>query len=312
MSEKKLIVVAGPTAVGKTAVAIRLAHYFDTAIVSADSRQVYREMTVGTAKPSPAERKEVDHYFVDTHSVVDDYDAATYAEEALAVIHEHFKHRNEVILCGGSGLYIKAVCEGFDEMPPVPDEIRRDLTEKFREHGIEWLQEQMRLLDPEGLLSMDAKNPHRLIRALEVRIHTGKPITSFRSNDKRKHDFAIVKIGLELPREELYQRIDQRMEEMIAGGLFEEARNLYPLRHRNALQTVGYQEIFGFMENKYKWEECVRLLKRNSRRYAKRQLTWFRKDPEFTWFSPHDVDAIIQYIEGKQGDQGARKAQERE
>ena len=299
MSDKKLIVVAGPTAVGKTEVSIRLAEYFGTSVVSADSRQFYREMTVGTAKPLPSERTRVPHYFIDTHSVTDHYDAATYAADALKVIHELFTRIDKVILCGGSGLYIKGVCEGFDDIPEVPAEMRRDLLEKYNLRGIEWLQEKMREVDPETLSGgMDQQNPQRLMRALEVKLHSGKSIASFRKNAKRKHAFDIIKVGLDLPREILFERIDARMDDMIANGLFEEARQLYPVRHHNALQTVGYQEIFGFIENKYDLQECVRLLKRNSRRYAKRQLTWFRKDPEFTWFQPGDVEAIIRCVEG--------------
>lgn len=288
--------MAGPTAVGKTSVAIQLAEHFRTVIVSADSRQIYRELTSGTAKPTSAEQMRVPHYFVDTHCIQEDYDAARFGEEALNEINEQFLTRSEVILCGGSGLYIKAVCEGFDDIPEVPPEIRKDLVAHYDQYGIEWLQGRMRELDPENLLVIDQHNPHRLIRALEVKIYLGKSIASFRKNKKRQHNFDIIKIGLELPREELYIRIDERLDRMIADGLFEEARALYPLRHRNALQTVGYQEIFGFIENQYDLEECVRLLKRNSRRYAKRQLTWFKKDPEFVWFHPNEIQSIIEYI----------------
>lgn len=291
------MVIAGPTAVGKTSVSIELAEHFQTSIVSADSRQVYREMTVGTAKPSPAEQTRVRHYFIDTHSIGEDYDAAAYAADALKVIHDLFRQSDKVILCGGSGLYIKAVCEGFDDMPEVPEEIRRNLMENYRLRGVEWLQEKMREVDPEALRSLDPQNPHRLIRALEVKLYSGKSILSFRRNEKRQHEFDMIRIGLDLPRQELYQRIGARMDDMIAHGLFEEARRLYPFRHHNALQTVGYQEIFGFIDHEYDLEECVRLLKRNSRRYAKRQLTWFRKDPGFTWFHPGNVQAIIRYIE---------------
>jgi tRNA dimethylallyltransferase len=298
MSEKKLIVVAGPTAVGKTSLSLLLAKHFQTAIVSADSRQIFRELTVGTAKPTAAERALVPHYFVDTHSVGEVYDAARYATDALAVIHDLLTRHDHVILCGGSGLYIKGVCEGFDDIPEVPEEIRATLMQNYREHGIEWLQQQMRNLDPQALQSIDPQNPHRLIRALEVRMHSGKSIMSFRKNEKRHHPFDIVKIGLDLPREELFARIDERMNQMIAAGLFEEARALYPMRHHNALQTVGYQEIFGFIDHQYDLEECVRLLKRNSRRYAKRQLTWFKKDPEFTWFNTADLPAVIRHVEG--------------
>ncbi|MGC1240949.1 MAG: tRNA (adenosine(37)-N6)-dimethylallyltransferase MiaA [Chryseosolibacter sp.] len=299
MSEKKLIVVAGPTAVGKTAVSLRLAEHFQTAIVSADSRQIYREMTVGTAKPTTEERGRVTHYFIDTHSVGEDYDAARYSEEALETIRSLHKTHDQVIVCGGSGLYIRALCEGLDEIPAVPDEIRQGLMKNLEEKGLAWLQHQMLEIDPETFGQIDQQNPHRLIRALEVKLYTGKSILAYRTNTKRKHLFEIVKIGLDLPREELYARIDERMDQMIADGLFEEAHRLYPFRNFNALQTVGYQEIFGFIENAYDLEECVRLLKRNSRRYAKRQLTWFRKDPEFTWFNPRGIDAIIAHIERK-------------
>lgn len=298
MSDKKLIVVAGPTAVGKTSISIQLGRMLETGIVSADSRQIFREMTIGTAKPSPDELREVPHYFIDIASVTEDYDAARYATDALTVIQELFGKKDYVILCGGSGLYIKGVCEGFDVMPAVPEEIRDHLVEKYKTEGMPWLQEQLREKDPEAFQSIDSHNPHRLIRALEVKLSSGQSILSFRKKKKQERGFDIVKIGLDIPKEELYARIDKRMDDMIAAGLFEEARTLYPLRDKNALQTVGYQEIFAYMENAYDLEECIRLLKRNSRRYAKRQLTWFRKDPEFKWFRPEEVGAIVRYVMG--------------
>lgn len=306
MDARKLIVIAGPTAVGKTQVAISLAREFRTAVVSADSRQLFREMTIGTAKPTKSEMADIPHYFVDSHSVADDYDAAAYATDALGVINDLFLRHDEVILCGGSGLYIKAVCEGFDEMPEVPREVREGLMDQYRQHGLLWLQDQVRRLDPAAFASLDHNNPQRLVRALEVRLHSGESILSFRKQVKRSHNFNIVKIGLDLPREELYARIDSRIDRMIADGLFEEAEALYPLRHLNALQTVGYQEIFAFLEGQYDRAECVRLLKRNSRRYAKRQLTWFRKDPEFRWFSPYDGDAILAHIRSIADDSKSR------
>lgn len=299
MPAKKLIVIAGPTAVGKTSVAIQLARTFGTAVVSADSRQIFREMNIGTAKPTPEERQDIPHYFVDSHSVADEYDAATYAGEALAVIGDLFRKHDQVILCGGSGLYIRGVCDGFDNIPGVPDEVRADLMSQYEQHGIAWLQKRMGELDPDALKAMDEKNPHRLIRALEVKLHTGQSIVSFRTNKKQERNFDIIKIGLTLPREELFARIDSRMDDMIAKGLFEEARALYPLRHHNALQTVGYQEVFDFMEGKYDYDECVRLLKRNSRRYAKRQLTWFKKDTGFVWFTPYEMDDVLNYLKSK-------------
>jgi len=299
MTERKLIVVAGPTAVGKTPVAIALARAFHTSVVSADSRQIYREMTIGTAKPTSGELAEIQHYFIDTHSIAERYDAAAYAHDALRLINDLFLQNHEVILCGGSGLYIKGVCEGFDEMPEIPDGVREDLIRRYREQGLEWLQEQLRNLDPEALESIDPNNPHRLIRALEVKLASGKSILSFRKNEPQERNFDILKIGLELPREELYVRIDERMDRMIAEGLFEEAEALYPMRHHNALQTVGYQEIFDYMDNQYDYEECVRLLKRNSRRYAKRQMTWFKKDPQFVWFHPGQISDMIEFIKSK-------------
>ena len=297
MSGKQLVLIAGPTAVGKTSVALQVAKHFNTAVVSADSRQVYRELTIGTAKPSPAELATVPHYFINSRSIKEPYDAASYGDDALLKINQLFVNTNRLVLCGGSGLYIKAIFEGFDEMPEVPASIRNEIVDEYDQHGIRWLQEKMKLLDPEHFASLDPQNPHRLMRALEVRMYTGESIRVFRKNQKRSHDFAILKIGLELAREELYERINSRMDQMIAHGLFEEARSLFDMRHHNALQTVGYQEIFDFLENKYDREECIRLLKRNTRRYAKRQLTWFKKDKDMTWFHPDDVESILKHIE---------------
>jgi tRNA dimethylallyltransferase len=294
--DKKLIVIAGPTASGKTTTAIEIARQLQTEIVSADSRQVFREMTIGTAKPSAEELAQIKHHFIDILSIAQDYDAAQFGNQALTVINEILRINNYAILCGGSGLYIKAVCEGFDEIPEVDDEIRDDLIRNFEKHGIAWLQQRMMELDPEHYAKIDQQNPHRLMRALEVRIGTGASISTFRKSEKTQHDFEIVKIGLELPREILYKRIDDRMDEMIGRGLFEEAKRLYSYNSKNALQTVGYQEIFGFMDGLYDYSEAVRLLKRNSRRYAKRQLTWFKRDEEMRWFSPEKPHDILEYV----------------
>lgn len=296
MKEHKLIVIVGPTAVGKTAVAIEVAERLKTEIISADSRQIYKELTIGTAKPDEAELQRVPHHFINSHSIREDYDAASYGREALALIHQLFETHTHLVLCGGSGLYVKAVLEGFDDIPDVPDEIREHLTENFERHGIAWLQEQMRQLDPEHFATLDQQNPHRLMRALEVKIGTGQSIASFRRQAKLEHPFQVIKIGLELPREVLYKRIDDRMDQMIAAGLFEEAQQLYPYRNHNALQTVGYQEIFNYIDNQYDREEAIRLLKRNSRRYAKRQLTWFKRDEETVWMNPQDIQAILNLI----------------
>lgn len=291
-----LVVIAGPTAVGKTALAIALAKKFQTEIISADSRQFFRELDIGTAKPTEKELLDVKHHFVNSLSIKQNYDAAQFGRDALAMIHELFKKYNVVIMCGGSGLYIRAVTEGFDDIPEVPDEIRESLKDEFSKNGISWLQNKMKELDPELLETIDQQNPQRLMRALEVRIGTGASISTFRRNEKIRHDFRIIKIGLELPRDTLYERIDRRMDAMIASGLFEEAKSVYPYKIHNALQTVGYQEIFDFIDGQYDREEAIRLLKRNSRRYAKRQLTWFKRDPEMKWFSSENFDPIIQYV----------------
>jgi tRNA dimethylallyltransferase len=298
-SGKKLIVIVGPTAVGKTALAIRIASEFHTEIISADSRQIYRELTIGTAKPNEAELKEGTHHFIDTHSISEDYDAARFGEEALLKIYSLFENREYVVVCGGSGLYIKALLEGFDDIPEVPDAVRDQLIEEFETKGLLWLQNKMRELDPEHFKNIDQKNPMRLMRALEVRIATGKSISNYQKKVTKSLPFQVVKIGLELERAKLYERIDQRMDEMIAQGLFEEATQLYPFKAKNALQTVGYQEIFDFIDGKYDREEAIRLLKRNSRRYAKRQLTWFKRDEEIKWFNPLNLQAILESIKSK-------------
>lgn len=295
-STRKLIVIAGPTAVGKTAVAIQLAQHFQTEIISADSRQFFRELTIGTAKPSPRELALVPHHFINSHSIKDEITAARFATEALELINGLFHRYNYLVLCGGSGLYIKGICEGFDEIPQIPEYIRDELNRGYETQGISWLQEKMKQLDPAHYENMEQQNPLRLIRALEIKIGTGSSISSFQQGSKRKNPFQTVKIGLELEREELYKRIDDRMDAMIAAGLFEEAERLYPFRDYNALQTVGYREIFDYIEGKYDQEEAIRLLKRNSRRYAKRQLTWFKKDTEMAWFDALYPEKIISYI----------------
>ena len=296
-SKKKLIVIVGPTAVGKTSVAIQVARHFQTGIISADSRHIYRELTIGTAKPNEAELKEIQHHFINSHSIHHDYDAAKFGEEALNLIHKLFEQHDFIVVCGGSGLYIKALLEGFDDIPEVPDEVRGQLIEEFEDKGLLWLQNRMRELDPEHFQKMDHKNPVRLMRALEVKIATGKSIADFQILARKQHPFKIVKVGLESDRSALYKRIDERMDSMIAVGLFEEAQKLYPYKNRNALQTVGYREIFEYLDGKYDKEEAVRLLKRNSRRYAKRQLTWFKRDEEIVWFTSDRLDEVVLKIQ---------------
>ncbi|HEY5826069.1 MAG TPA: tRNA (adenosine(37)-N6)-dimethylallyltransferase MiaA [Cyclobacteriaceae bacterium] len=293
---KKLIVIVGPTAVGKTEVAIQLAEYLRTEIVSADSRQIFKELTIGTAKPSLAELARVPHHFIGNKSIHEEYDAGQYGRDALELTHQLFHQYDQIVLCGGSGLYVKAVCEGFDDLPEVPDGTRERIIESYEQLGLEWLQTQLKEKDPDYFLIVDQKNPHRLIRALELIEATQQPIGALRKQKKIQHDFDIVKVGLELDREELYSRIDERMDKMIETGLFEEAKSFYSLKELNSLQTVGYREIFDYLDGLYDREEAVRLLKRNTRRYAKRQLTWFKKDLEVQWFQPSNFDRIKSYV----------------
>lgn len=294
--KKHLVIVVGPTAVGKTALCVRLAKTFNTEIISADSRQFYKEMCIGTAKPTPEEQEGVRHHFVDTHTITTEFNAGAYEQEVLQLLNRLYQEHNLVILTGGSGLYVRAITDGMDEMPEVDLELRERLQDQFDEQGLPPLLEQLEQLDPVYFNQVDKANPQRIIRALEVCLASGQPYSSFRKSDKQARPFNIIKIGLTREREELYSRIDQRMDNMLEQGLLEEAKALYPYRSHNALQTVGYKEIFEYLDGAYSWEEAVRLLKRNSRRYAKRQLTWFHKYPDYTWFHPDQWDEILLYI----------------
>lgn len=293
---KNLIVIVGPTAVGKTKLCVELARNFNTEIVSADSRQFYQEMTIGTAKPTIEEMKDVVHHFINNLSIDVSYDIGKYEKDALTIIDQIFQSKNIAILTGGSGLYIDAVCKGFDEMPEIPQDIRDSLNRLYAEQGIEPLIDRLKSVDKEYYDQVDRNNPQRVIRALEVYEATGKPFSLFRKSTAKTRPFEIIKIGLERDREELYERINQRMEFMIDEGLFEEAAKLYPYKSKNALQTVGYKEVFEYIDGVYDKQEAIRLLKRNSRRYAKRQMTWFRKDEEIKWFHPENETGIIAYL----------------
>lgn len=297
MHSKKLIVIAGPTAVGKTDVALRLAEHFKTEIISADSRQIYKELEMGTAKPSAEELSRVPHHFINSHTIEQSYDAGAYGRDALALIYTLFEKYNTLLLCGGSGLYIKAVLEGFDDMPEIPSGTREQIISEYELKGLEWLQQEVKEVDPDYFEQVDINNPHRLIRALEIFRASGRKASQLRAKEKRIHDFDIMKIGLELDRDKLYERIDARMDAMIEKGLFEEAEHFFSKRNRNALQTVGYREIFDYLEGNYDRKEAIRLLKRNTRRYAKRQLTWFKRDDEMHWFSPDQVELMIELID---------------
>lgn len=296
---KWLIVVGGPTAVGKTAFSIELARYFKTEIISADSRQIYQQLDIATAKPTKEELDAVPHHFIDKLPLEQEYNAGQFEGDALALLERLFQLHEVVVVTGGSGMYVQALCQGIDEMPPIPAQIRQELNSRLKENGLEELLEELKLRDPDYFQVVDRQNPQRVIRALEVNMHTGRPFSAFRQQNFAERPFRIIKIGLDRPRELLYKRIDERMEQMINEGLFEEAKMLFSYRHLNALRTVGYKEIFDYLEGEYDREEAIRLLKRNTRRYAKRQLTWFRKDPEFTWFHPDQLDMAIGLIEAQ-------------
>ncbi len=294
------MVVVGATAVGKTEFCILLAQALNTVIISADSRQFYREMNIGTAKPSLQELAAVKHYFIDSHSVAVEYNAGQYEKDVLALLATLFETHNTVILTGGSGLYINAVCQGMDNMPEIPDDLRQKLNDRLEKEGLETLLAELEILDKTYYEQVDKANSQRIVRALEVCLASGKTYSSFRTKDMNKNQvirpFEIIKIGLERDRKELYTRIDKRMDKMISDNLLEEAKKLLPYRQHNALQTVGYKEIFDFLDGLYDWQECVRLLKRNTRHYAKRQLTWFRKDEKITWFQAKDINKVLELL----------------
>ncbi|MEM9389446.1 MAG: tRNA (adenosine(37)-N6)-dimethylallyltransferase MiaA [Bacteroidota bacterium] len=294
---KALISVVGPTAVGKTKLAIEIAHYFGTEIISADSRQCYREMNIGTAKPSAEELRRVKHHFINSHSIDDFFSAGAFEKAALAKLDNLFSALNLVVMVGGSGLYVEAVTRGLANIPKINTSIRTELVGELNSKGLKSLFDRLSSVDPEYAPLVDKQNPQRIIRALEVFMGTGKPYSFWRSLDAAKRDFEVISIGLELDREELYKRIDRRMDLMIDKGLFNEADALFQFKDLNSLQTVGYKEIFNYKLGKYDYDECIRLLKRNSRRYAKRQLTWFKKNEKTRWFSPNEVGPIRDFIE---------------
>lgn len=291
-----LLVIAGPTAIGKTALCVRLAQALDTDVVSADSRQLYRELAIGTAKPTPAEMQGVQHHFINSHPIAHPINAGQYEREALAVLDKLFREKEVVILSGGTGLYINAVCFGLDDIPVVDPAIREKLCERLHTDGLAPLVAELRQLDPVYSETADLQNPVRVTRALEICLATGQPFSSFHRQLPAKRPFQPVLIALDRPREELYARIDARMDSMLQAGLVEEARSLLPYRHLSALQTVGYQETFGYFDGQYDYDEMVRLLKRNSRRYAKRQLTWFRNQNDYQWFDAEDAEGILRKL----------------
>ena len=281
---KTLVVIVGPTAVGKTAVAIDLARYYNTVVLSADSRQFYREMSIGTAKPTEYELATAKHYFVNSHSVKDSFTVADFEKQGLALLSELFKDSDVVIMAGGSGLYVNAICDGFDDIPNALPGIREKLNGELAEKGLAHLQEKLKAADPAYYVQVDLNNPQRIIRALEVYESTGVPFSSYRKSNKMARPFNIIKVGLDLPREQLYRRIDQRVDLMVEQGLFDEVKSLLPYRHLNALNTVGYAEIFEYLDESLSREAAIDRVKQNTRRFAKRQLTWFRRDAATQWF----------------------------
>jgi tRNA dimethylallyltransferase len=296
---KYLIVLTGPTGIGKTGIGIKIAQHFKTEIVSSDSRQIFKELIIGTAVPEVEELALVKHHFIQTQSINENYNASRYETEALDVIDSLLKKHNLVLLVGGSMLYIDAVCNGIDIMPDADPEIRKSLKYKLEKEGIESLRIQLKKLDPEHYKIVDLKNPNRLIHALEISILTGKPFSSFLTNPRKARPFSIIKIGLNCDRAELHRKINIRVDKMIATGLETEARNLYSQKHLNALNTVGYRELFEYFDNIISREKAIELIKRNTRRYARKQLTWFRNDTEMNWFEPSQTSEIITFIENR-------------
>jgi tRNA dimethylallyltransferase len=282
---KTLLVITGPTASGKTAAAIKLARHYKTVIVSADSRQFYQEMSIGTAKPTDEELAATKHYFINSHSITQNFTAGNYEKQCLDLLNELFQAHDVVILAGGSGLFIKAACEGFDEFPNVKAGLRDKLNQELNEKGVGFLQEKLKIADPDYYAQVDLNNPQRIVRALEIFETTGKPFSSFRKSSLNKRPFSVIKLGLSLPREILYQRINHRVNDMVKLGLVEEAKSLLPYRHSNALNTVGYSELFDYFDGKTDLPTAIELIKQNTRRFAKRQLTWFGKDKEILWFN---------------------------
>lgn len=293
---KHLVVISGPTGIGKTETAIQLAQHFQTEIISADSRQFFKELKIGTATPTIDELSRAKHHFIGHLSIQEDYNIYQYEKDALSLLNQLFINHQILILCGGSGLYIDAVCYGMDDIPDVEPEIRSFLMERMEKEGVESLRQELKLIDPKSYAEIDLKNPKRILRALEVCLSSGKPFSSYKSNLQKLRDFNIHPIVLEMDREQLYQRIDERVDHMIAAGLEEEVRMLTPYRQHNALKTVGYSEFFDYFEGKTDYNEAIRLIKRNSRRYAKRQISWFGRNPEAIHIPVSDHQRLLNHI----------------
>ena len=296
---KILTVIAGATSSGKTALSIKLARHYQSEIISADSRQFYRGMDIGTAKPSPEELDAIPHHLINSLNVTEAYNIGRFETEALALANALFQIHDVIFLVGGSGLYIDAMCDGIDDLPESVPAIRNELYSLIKTSGIEALQEKLRSVDPEYYSEVDLNNPQRLMRALEVYLVSGKKYSALRLKNKKSRDFMVKKIGLLVDRDELYERINNRVDSMISNGLVEEVKSLLAFRYENALQTVGYKEIFDYFDSQCTLPEAINRIKQNTRNYAKRQMTWFRRDPEIKWFEADEMDKMIRYIDGK-------------
>lgn len=301
-----LVIVAGPTGIGKTDLCVRIAKQLGTVIISADSRQTYRELKIGTAAPTPLQLEEVKHFMIGSHSINDYYNAYEYEQDVLNLLDGLFKEHETVLLVGGSMMYIDAVCYGIDDLPTISQQVRNEVMELYHTRGLEFLQEELRQRDPDFYEEIDLKNPKRVIHAVEICRMTGLPYSSLRTRSVRQRPFRILHIGLDMDRSLLYERINRRVDIMMDEGLEDEARRFYPFRNLNALNTVGYKELFAYFSGEISKEEAVDLIKRNSRRYAKRQLTWFRRDKNYRWFHPSDEAEIIKFVTDNTGAPGQK------
>lgn len=299
MQQKNLIVLLGPTGVGKTELSLRLATYFGSPIINADSRQLYTDIPIGTAAPTLEERERVEHYFVGTHQLEDYYSAAQYENDVIKLLDKLFQNHDVVLLSGGSMMYIDAVCKGIDDIPTIDNVTRERMRQRYEQEGLDALVEDLRKLDPEYSAICDLKNPKRVIHALEICTMTGKTYTSFRLRKEKVRPFRIIKIGLQRPREELFERINSRVDVMVENGLIEEAKRVLPYRHFNSLNTVGFKELFQYFDGTWDLNFALEKICRNSRVYAKKQMTWFSHDKEIVWFHPEQESEIIALIESK-------------
>ena len=301
-TKRQLIVVVGPTASGKTDLSIALARHYNAPIVSTDSRQVYKGLPIGTAYPSEEQLQAVEHHFIAELELTEDFNCGQYEHRALERLDSLFKTHDTVVAVGGSGLYVRALCEGMDNLPQADAALRNTLAYRLQNEGVEALAEQLKELDPEYYNIVDRQNPARIMRALEVCLTSGQKYSELRSGERKERDFQIIKVGVTMPREQLYDRVNRRVDMMIDAGLEAEARAVLPYRHCNSLRTVGYSEMFDYFDGTTTLDQAVELIKRNTRHYAKRQLTWFRRDADVQWFNPSDREQIIKYIDSQFGE----------